>query len=157
MDESSRVDALVAALRGIERDARGLVTLVPGIAHGVMDGWPVTLPEGIRALFREVGGIRVKDWEEFLFTRHCADVGECTHCLRAGGGAENTFWVVHTNAAAETYYVDVDPQSGRWGPSSASPRTRRRCARRPTELGPQRRTLTVWGQRSWSGGVWAAS
>jgi hypothetical protein len=31
------------------------------------------------------------------------------------------------------------------------------AARTPTELGPAGRTPPVWGQWSWSGGVWTAS
>jgi hypothetical protein len=43
----------------------GAVRLLPGLADEAMDSWNVPAPEDIRAILRQVGGLRIGDGDAF--------------------------------------------------------------------------------------------
>ncbi|MEV4946860.1 hypothetical protein [Streptomyces sp. NPDC053755] len=78
-----------------------------------MDGWGVPVPEPVREICRRVGVLHVGGHGEFGAPYPSAAVGggAAWRC-----GEPGSFRVIHTNAGAETFYVDVDPVTGAWGP-----------------------------------------
>lgn len=106
---------VVAALRSAADASDGGIVLLPGISDNAMDAWEVPVPEDIRAIARETGGFAPVGWngepdrfEAFSF-EHEFNAEPNHRC-----GPPGTFRVLHTNGAAETYYVDVDPDTGEW-------------------------------------------
>ncbi|MGW7173859.1 hypothetical protein [Streptomyces xanthophaeus] len=98
------------------REASGTeesVCLGAGVNDAEMDGWGVPVPEPIRAICRRVGALHVGDHGEFgaPYRSQAVTGGVAWRC-----GEPGSFRIVHTNACAETYYVDVDPATGAWGP-----------------------------------------
>ncbi|MGW1376908.1 hypothetical protein ACWD6P_21905 [Streptomyces sp. NPDC002446] len=122
-------DAVLAVVRQLPEISGGLVALEAGIEDARMDSWPVPVPEEIRTVFRSVGGIRitvsrsvvngVTSAEHIDFTEsfnngdyHGHDV---TWYLDHAGGA-GSHWFVHLDHGDGHTYVDVDRESGAWGP-----------------------------------------
>ncbi|MGX1810272.1 hypothetical protein ACWIGI_31540 [Nocardia sp. NPDC055321] len=105
-----RAEHAVARLRAAAAAATGAVRLEPGLPDEVIGAWPVPVPAEIRVLAREISAIWYDDYDPITFS-HKAN-GERTYCR---AGAEDTRWMLHSNAAADTYYVDVDPGTGDWG------------------------------------------
>ncbi len=115
--ETPKPGQVVAALRSAASAADGMVALRPGIDDRAMDGWGIPVPEHIRAILREVGGfdtLSPEGWTLEEFTPEHRDNYDPDGSYRSRCGAPGTFRVLHSNGAAETYYVDVDPTSGEW-------------------------------------------
>ncbi|MFF0561644.1 hypothetical protein [Streptomyces sp. NPDC004266] len=103
---------VVQALREAS-DAEESVRLGDGVDDEEMDGWGVAVPEPVREVCRRVGALHVGGHGDFgaSYPSGAVSGGAAWRC-----GEPGSFRVVHTNAYAETYYVDIDPATGAWGP-----------------------------------------
>ncbi|MFD3481794.1 hypothetical protein [Streptomyces sp. NPDC058665] len=120
----------IALLREIADGSGGLVQLRPGLSDARMDAWAAPVPEEIRVLLRAVGGVRIafgrrKDDDAFLFSEidFDASLNEGTHPMGGDGswyveqaGGQGTHRLVHLDSAGGFTYVDVDRETGAWGP-----------------------------------------
>lgn len=106
----TRAEHAITRLRAVAARSGGAVRLGPGIADETIDGWPVPVPADIRLLAREIGEIWFDDYDPITF-RH-PENSEVRYCR---AGAAGTWWALHRNSAAETYYADIDPATGAWG------------------------------------------
>jgi hypothetical protein len=102
----------------------GTVRLLLGLTDEAMDSWNVPVPEDIRTILREVGGLRIggdneaapdpatipRDREDFTPDHQFNGTQYADVC-----GEEGTYRVVHDNASGATYYVDIHPDTGTWG------------------------------------------
>ncbi|MFC8076603.1 hypothetical protein ACFUN8_13815 [Streptomyces sp. NPDC057307] len=121
---------LVALLREIADGSGGLVQLRPGLSDARMDAWAAPVPEEIRVLLREVGGIRIaysrrKDNDTYLCSEIDFDEPLNDGTDPAGGdgswyveqaGGPGTHRFVHLDEGDGFFYVDVDRETGSWGP-----------------------------------------
>ncbi|MFE3193211.1 hypothetical protein ACFXHA_29695 [Nocardia sp. NPDC059240] len=105
-----RAASVVARLRAVAAASEGAVRLGPGVSDQTIDGWGVPVPADIRVLAQEIGEIWFDEYDPITFTH---SENSAPGCCR--GGAAGTWWVLHTNGAAETYYADIDPETGAWG------------------------------------------
>ncbi|MEV4251636.1 hypothetical protein AB0J52_00555 [Spirillospora sp. NPDC049652] len=96
---------VVQALR--EAADGGYAALDEALGDEVMDAWGVPVPDKIRRLYRHVGMFWLNRGEEFGPVRDDCD----DRC-----GEPGSYLRVHSNPAAETYYVDIDRETGAWGP-----------------------------------------
>ncbi|MFJ3792718.1 SMI1/KNR4 family protein [Kitasatospora sp. NPDC090091] len=119
----------VAVLRRVAAASGGLVTLDPGIEDARLDAWPVVVPEEIRVLLRSVGGVRMIVSRSPVNGFESIDHVDLDHAYNhghyAGGstgwylehaGGPGTHWFVFTDHGDGHVYVDVDRESGAWGP-----------------------------------------
>ncbi|MEV0776590.1 hypothetical protein [Streptomyces sp. NPDC050428] len=123
-------ESLIALLREIADSSDGLVELRPGLSDSRMDAWAAPVPEEIRVLLRAVGGVRIafgrrKDDGTCLFSE--IDFDEPINEGKAPGGGDGSWYVrqaggpgthrfVHLDSAGGFTYVDVDRETGAWGP-----------------------------------------
>lgn len=121
--------ALAARLHRLAAASHGLVVLDPGLDDAAMDGWPVPVPEGIRVLLRSVGGVRVtvsrsvtdgRESHEHVDLDHPYNHGryhgyDVTWYQEHAGGA-GSHWFLYTDHGDGHFYVDVDRDTGAWGP-----------------------------------------
>ncbi|MBF6351159.1 hypothetical protein IU448_19380 [Nocardia flavorosea] len=107
----TRAEEAIGRLRAVAAASDGKVRLGPGTPDDVIDTWPVPVPSDIRLLAREIGAISFDDHAPVTFG-HPENTE--TRCCRAGAPA--TWWALHDNAAAETYFADIDSETGAWGP-----------------------------------------
>ncbi|MFJ7157276.1 hypothetical protein ACIQUQ_20300 [Streptomyces sp. NPDC101118] len=101
---------------GALREAAGAeesVRLGDGVTDAEMDGWGVPVPGPVREVCRRAGLLQVGDHDAFG-APHPAGSGRPGAGWRCG--EPGSYRIVHTNAGAETYYVDVDRGTGAWGP-----------------------------------------
>lgn len=121
---------LIALLRETADGSGGLVQLRPGLTDTRMDAWAAPVPEDIRVLLRAVGGIRIafgrrKDDDTYLFTD--IDFDEPLNEGTSPGGGDGSWYVeqaggpgthrfVHLDSGGGFVYVDVDRETGGWGP-----------------------------------------
>ncbi|PSK95370.1 hypothetical protein CLV63_11530 [Murinocardiopsis flavida] len=108
---------VLAELRAAEEAADGAMELLPGVDDPAMDAWEVPVPESVRRILRETGGLRTlkasgRTDEEFTVGHGANDDPGGPFYTRCGD--PGTFRILHTNGVAETYYVDVDPAAGEW-------------------------------------------
>ncbi|WP_354644011.1 SMI1/KNR4 family protein [Kitasatospora camelliae] len=120
---------LTELLRRVAARSEGLVELEPGLSEERMDAWPVPVPPELRALFRETAGMRIAvspvaangyvAIEHISFDHpynsggyHGADVS--WYQDHAGGPDSHRF--LYTDTGDGHVYVDVDRESGAWGP-----------------------------------------
>ncbi|GAA3986925.1 hypothetical protein GCM10023085_81250 [Actinomadura viridis] len=107
-------EEVVARLEAVAADSEGRITLRPAVTDAQMSSWPISVPDHIRAFFRRTGGFVVgEERHDFHFDHpdnHVPLVNEFWP-LREPSAS----WILHSNGAATTYYVDVDPESGAWG------------------------------------------
>ncbi len=110
--ETPSWQTVVQALQDAAR-AEESVRLGEGVSDEEMDGWGVPVPEPIRKICRHTGALHVGAHGEFGASRRSVadSAGAARRC-----GEPGSFRIVHSNASAETYYVDVDPATGTWGP-----------------------------------------
>ncbi|MFD6989039.1 hypothetical protein [Streptomyces sp. NPDC059943] len=129
-DTAIATEPLIALLRETADGSGGLVQLRPGLSDARMDAWAAPVPEEIRVLLRAVGGIRIafgrrKDDDTFLFSEIDFDesLNEGTHPMGGDGswyveqaGGPGTHRFVHLDSGGGFTYVDVDRETGAWGP-----------------------------------------
>lgn len=123
-------EPLVALLREIADGSDGLVQLRPGLSDARMEAWAAPVPEEIRVLLRAVGGLRIafgrrKDDGTYLYSEIDFDesLNDGTFPLGGDGswyveqaGGPGTHRFVHLDAGDGFVYVDVDRETGSWGP-----------------------------------------
>lgn len=100
----------VARLRAVAADSGGLVRLDAGLPDAVLDQWHVPVPDDIRLLAGEIGAVWFDEYSPITFSHP-----ENTRTQYCRAGDRNTYWVLHSTAAADTYYVNIDPRTGAWG------------------------------------------
>ncbi|TDC52488.1 hypothetical protein E1281_19020 [Actinomadura sp. KC345] len=111
----AEADEVIARLKALESDAGGLVALGPSVTDAEMSSWPVSPPEDVRKLFRSVGGLT---FGRFGFdfnhrANHTEPIDGDHYPLRD----TSANWVLDDSmGASTTYYVDIDPETGAWGP-----------------------------------------
>ncbi|KOG39601.1 hypothetical protein [Streptomyces decoyicus] len=123
------IHAVVARLRQLPDVSGGLVELEPGIDDARMDSWPVPVPEEIRVLFRSVGGIRITVCRSVVNGHTSAEHVDFTESFNNGeylghdvswylehAGGPGSHWFVHLDHGDGHFYVDVDRETGAWGP-----------------------------------------
>lgn len=90
------------------------LSLLPGLTDAEMDAWECPVPEDVRSVLRESAGLATEDGAGHFGPLHPRnsrpESSEFARC-----GAVGTFRIVHTSGLPETFYVDVDPESGAWG------------------------------------------
>lgn len=84
----SVVDA-VRALRELARERPDELELFEGFTDAELDGWAVAVPEEVRGVLREIGGLETED-HEYRFGRAAA------RCSRTAAGP----WARRTSARA---------------------------------------------------------
>ncbi|WP_433200922.1 SMI1/KNR4 family protein [Nocardia sp. CA-107356] len=117
---------VIAELRSTADASGGLMVLDPGVDDDTMDSWPVRVPEDIRTLLRAIGGVRITDscstknghrsYDEFDFGARFNHLDEVANWYVARAGGRGTHWFVREGFDGSFIYVDVDPDSGAWGP-----------------------------------------
>lgn len=109
-DLLEQAQAAVARLRAVAAESDGRIRLEPGISDEVMDGWQVPVPADVRLIAGEIGVIWFDEYDAIEFDHPRNDDPE-----PRPADAPESYWILHTNAAAETYYAEVDPDTGAWG------------------------------------------
>ncbi|WP_418960195.1 hypothetical protein [Streptomyces tritici] len=115
MDWSSETPSwqdVVQALRKAA-EAEESVRVGEGLSDEELNGWGVPIPGPVREICRRAGVLQVDGHGAFgaAYPARAVGGGAAWRC-----GEPGSYRVVHTNAWAETYYVDVDPTTGAWGP-----------------------------------------
>ncbi|MFC9228956.1 hypothetical protein ACFTZI_08325 [Streptomyces decoyicus] len=123
------IDAVVARLRQLPDVSGGLVELEPGIDDARMDSWPVPVPAEIRVLFRSIGGIRITVRRSVVNGHTSAEHVDFTEAFNNGeylghdvswylehAGGRGSHWFVYLDHGDGHFYVDVDRETGAWGP-----------------------------------------
>ncbi|MFD3802948.1 hypothetical protein ACFWTC_04795 [Streptomyces sp. NPDC058619] len=107
----------VAELRELAVRLPGFVGLEPGCADADMDGWGVPVPEDVRGVLREVGGVTVTGLPALRLLpggpEHAVDAE--LHRMLGGDG---TYWpVARMDSGRKGVLVQIrlDRESGRWG------------------------------------------
>lgn len=109
-NQITRAEEANGRLRAVATASDGRVRLGPGIPDEVIDTWPVPVPSDIRLLAREIGSISFDDHAPVTFGHP-----ENTETRFCRAGAPGTWWALHDNASAETYFADIDSETGAWG------------------------------------------
>ncbi|MEV5833495.1 hypothetical protein [Nocardia sp. NPDC052112] len=110
IDLIAQARAAVARLRAVAAESDGRVRLAPGLADEVMDGWQVPVPPEIRLIAGEIGVIWFDEYDAIEFDHSRNNDPE-----PRPAEAPESYWILHTNSAAETYYAEVDSDTGAWG------------------------------------------
>ncbi|MFE5806788.1 hypothetical protein [Streptomyces sp. NPDC056491] len=93
------------------------VVLEPGCADSVMDGWAVPVPEDVRTVFREIGGVAIAGLPELRLLPWAAEHAVDPELHRMLGG-DGSYWPLaridhgRSHALAQ---IRIDPATGRWG------------------------------------------
>ncbi|MFJ8648439.1 hypothetical protein ACIRNI_20260 [Streptomyces sp. NPDC093546] len=123
----------VAELRALAADHPELVTLEPGCADAEMDTWPVPVPEDIRTVLREIGGVRMPGLHTLRLLPGAPEhtVDPEVHRMMGGDG---TYWPI----ARVTYgpsvalaQIRIDADTGEWGYAVSIPTGPRELAEDP--------------------------
>lgn len=129
-DAAVGTEPLITLLREIAAGSGGLVQLRPGLSDARMDQWAAPVPEEIRVTLRALGGIRIasgrrKDDGTCLFSEIDFDesLNDGTFPLGGDGswyvdqaGGPGTHRFVHRDSGDGFVYVDIDRETGSWGP-----------------------------------------
>jgi hypothetical protein len=106
---------VVARLEALASGFEGRVELGPAVSDDEMSSWLVSPPEDVRVFFRRVGG--------FTFGRYRFDFNHPANHIDAVEGDyyplrdRSANWILDDGmGASTTYYVDIDAESGEWGP-----------------------------------------
>lgn len=133
--------AVVGALRELARERSGEVELLDGFTDSALDAWTVEVPEALRIVLREIGGVRTED-TEFVFgprgrqvftdghwTLGDLDYGEGSLIVGAGTGDWGPVLAVFPHRADDPEVTVEAPEFVRW--LAASPGGSRRTASDP--------------------------
>ncbi|RST14038.1 hypothetical protein E2C00_23875 [Streptomyces sp. WAC05374] len=107
----------VAELRALAGAHPHHVTLDPGCDDAVMDTWPVPVPEDVRTVLREIGGVRMAGLPPLRLLPGAPEHAVDPEVHRMMGG-DGTYWPValvehpHSRALAQ---IRIDPDTGEWG------------------------------------------
>lgn len=107
----------VAELRELADRHPEFVVLDAGCTESALDAWPVTVPEDIRVLLREIGGITVTGLPPLRLLPGAPELAVDPELHRILGG-DGTYWplaeIRHGRGRALAQ-VRIDPATGRWG------------------------------------------
>lgn len=106
----ARAEAVVARWRRLAEDGDGLVRMAEGVSDAQIDTWPAHVPEHVRVLARAAAWYFVADFEGFGFLEPDNFDGALEHLL----GPRQTWWALHADGAAHTWFADIDAAGG-WG------------------------------------------
>ncbi|MGC2998806.1 hypothetical protein ACPF8X_10650 [Streptomyces sp. G35A] len=107
----------VTELRALAAAHPDLVTLDEGCTDADMDAWPTPVPDDVRTVLREIGGVHMPGLPS-LMLRHGAPehvVDPEAHRMMGGDG---TYWPIARigrGRDAALAQIRVDPRSGEWG------------------------------------------
>ncbi|MEU9800639.1 hypothetical protein [Streptomyces sp. NPDC051000] len=118
--------AVVGALRELARERSGEVELLDGFTDSELDSWAVEVPEALRIVLREVGGVRTEE-SEFVFgprgrqvfadghwTLGDLDYGEGSLIIGAGNGDWGPVLAVFPYRADDPEITVEAPEFVRW-------------------------------------------
>ncbi|MCX5077044.1 hypothetical protein OHA84_05255 [Streptomyces sp. NBC_00513] len=118
--------AVVGALRELARERAGEVEVLDGFTDSEMDAWRVEVPEALRAVLREIGGVRTGE-SEFVFgprgrqvftdghwTLGDLDYGEGSLIVGAGTGDWGPVVAVFPHRADDPEVTVEAPEFVRW-------------------------------------------
>ncbi|MFD9379387.1 hypothetical protein ACFWBH_28325 [Streptomyces sp. NPDC059999] len=118
--------AVVGALRELARERSGEVELLDGFTDSALDAWTVEVPEALRIVLREIGGVRTED-TEFVFgprgrqvftdghwTLGDLDYGEGSLIVGAGTGDWGPVLAVFPHRADDPEVTVEAPEFVRW-------------------------------------------
>ncbi|MFJ8547017.1 hypothetical protein ACIRFH_34615 [Streptomyces sp. NPDC093586] len=119
----------VSLLRSLAEEFPGFVRLAPGCTDEEMDAWPVTVPEDIRGVLREIGGVEAEGMPALRLRPGGAptSVDPETHRMLGGDGAYWLLAEVGGQGVRALVQIRLDPGSGEWGYAFSVPAD-------PTEL-----------------------
>ncbi|WP_405532750.1 hypothetical protein OG592_35760 [Streptomyces avidinii] len=107
----------VAELRALAAEFPGLVVLEAGCADSVMDGWAVPVPEEVRAVLREIGGVAIAGLPALRLLPGAPEHAVAPELHRMLGG-DGAYWPLarighgRSHALAQ---IRIDPATGQWG------------------------------------------
>lgn len=107
----------VAELRELAADCPGSVVLDAGCTDSVMDGWAVPVPEEVRTVLREIGGVAIAGLPALRLLPGAPEHAVDPELHRMLGG-DGSYWPLarighgHGHALAQ---IRIDPATGRWG------------------------------------------
>ncbi|WP_405497452.1 hypothetical protein [Streptomyces sp. NBC_00096] len=108
----------VAELRELAAQFPGFVVLEPGCADAALDAWPVPVPEEVRIVLREIGGVTITGLPPLnLLPGASADleVDPELHRMLGGDGTYRPLAQVRYGRGHALAQVRIDPASGQWG------------------------------------------
>lgn len=107
----------VAELHALAAELPDLVSLQRGCTDAQMDTWPVRVPEDVRVVLRELGGVRMAGLPTLRLMPGAADHGVSPEVHRMMGG-DGSYWpiarVEHVGQIALAQ-VRIDARTGQWG------------------------------------------
>ncbi|MER7109782.1 hypothetical protein [Streptomyces sp. NPDC000229] len=123
----------VTELRALAASHPELVTLDEGCTDAEMDAWPVPVPDDIRTVLREIGGVRMAGLPALRLLPGAPEhvVDPEVHRMMGGDG---TYWPVarvrypHSSALAQ---IRIDPDTGAWGYAVSVPADLDRLSEEP--------------------------
>lgn len=102
----------VSSLHRLAAELPDQAEVFPGFSDEAMDAWPVPVPEDVRVLLRQVGGLELfQSGFPWCFGPDLDAGGEYWRL-----GPTGSYWLVYDNGVGSFVYVDIDRESGRWGP-----------------------------------------
>ncbi|WP_405364759.1 hypothetical protein [Kitasatospora sp. NBC_00039] len=123
----------VAELRALAAELPGLVELDEGCGEAELDAWPVPLPGDVRAVLRELGGVRIAGLAP-VELRAGSAAGRLSPALVEMVGGVGSFWPVASieyGRRSASVQVRIDQESGAWGYVVSVPADAERLAQSP--------------------------
>ncbi|SPT51996.1 SMI1/KNR4 family protein [Actinomadura madurae] len=104
--------AVAARFQELARVSDGRIGLLPAVPDDEMSSWATPVPEDVRAFLGTVGGFTIGDRHVFDFNHPDNHVPVANENWPLGADS-STYWLLHSDGSATTYYVDVE--NGAWG------------------------------------------
>ncbi|MGW5847423.1 hypothetical protein ACWFQ8_05545 [Streptomyces sp. NPDC055254] len=107
----------VAELRSLSARFPAFVVLTPGTSDAAMDGWGAPVPQDVRSVLREVGGVAVQGLPALRLLPGDPGLAVDPEVHRMLGG-DGTYWplaLVGRGRGQALVQVRIDPETGRWG------------------------------------------
>ncbi|WP_030722907.1 hypothetical protein [Streptomyces sp. NRRL S-237] len=107
----------VAELRELADSCPGFVVLEAGCADSDMDGWSVSVPEDVRTVFREIGGVAIAGLPALRLLPGAPEHAVDPELHRMLGG-DGSYWPLARIAYGRSHalaQIRIDPATGRWG------------------------------------------
>lgn len=107
----------VAELRSLAARFPEFVVLDPGCTDAAMDGWGVPVPEDVRTMLREVGGVTIPGLPAVRLRPGDPGLAVDPEVHRMLGG-DGTYWplaLIGRGRGRALLQIRIDPETGRWG------------------------------------------
>ncbi|MEV7563467.1 hypothetical protein [Streptomyces sp. NPDC089795] len=107
----------VAELRELASAHPDFVVLDAGCADSVIDGWSVPVPEEIRTVLREIGGVTIAGLPALRLRPGAPEHAVDPELHRMLGG-DGSYWPLARIAHGRSHalaQIRIDPETGRWG------------------------------------------